>query len=450
MPIGKRKVTMMETKRIRVYPAGREQMESILANEQNVELKKAYGEMLEGSLSHPEDKDWYAMWIIEKTDGTQIGDLCFKGIEPNMNPEIGYGIMEGFRGCGYASEAVGLALQWAFRHSGVTAVEAETDPGNIASQRVLTKCGFRPMGITGEEGPRFIVYKDSMINVVFKNYTEQDYEAVCDFLIELNRNNSHINWNWARFEWMAEHPEFDKSLISSIGLWLDNERIVGAAIYDMYFGEAFCGVLPGYEALYSEILNYADRELRDEHGLGVSICDDDSVKIKMTQAQGFAKDEQTETVMSMELDKTLSIQLSDGYSFALLDPVKEPYAFQWLLWQGFDHGTDRSEFEQTEEIIPQLRRHFDPRLSVAAVDRFGEYAAYCCVWYHPKTDYAYVEPVCTVPGHRGKGLAKAVIYEALNRAASLEAKKAYVISDSGFYEKIGFRKDRHFTFYRKG
>lgn len=37
----------------------------------------------------------------------------------------------------------------------------------------------------------------------FRKYREEDYEAVCDFLIELSRENrNHINWNWARFEWM--------------------------------------------------------------------------------------------------------------------------------------------------------------------------------------------------------------------------------------------------------
>ena len=51
-----------------------------------------------------------------------------------------------------------LALKWAFQHPMVKAVEAETDPDNAASQRVLMKCGFRPNGETGEEGPRYIVY----------------------------------------------------------------------------------------------------------------------------------------------------------------------------------------------------------------------------------------------------------------------------------------------------
>ncbi len=147
---------MTETERIRIYPASREQMERMIAAEQDGDLKKAYREMLEGSLSHPEDREWYALWMIEKMDGTQIGDFCFKGHDPDRNPEIGYGIQNEFQGRGYASEAVRLALSWAFRHPEVKAVEAETDPGNAASQRVLEKCGFRPMGIMGEEGPRFI------------------------------------------------------------------------------------------------------------------------------------------------------------------------------------------------------------------------------------------------------------------------------------------------------
>lgn len=107
----KEEFVMMETERIRIYPASREQMERMIADEPDEDMKKAYDEMLEGSLSHPKDREWYAMWIIEKTDGTRIGDLCFKGIEANRNPEIGYGILDALQGRGYATEAVRLALQ---------------------------------------------------------------------------------------------------------------------------------------------------------------------------------------------------------------------------------------------------------------------------------------------------------------------------------------------------
>ncbi len=158
---------MIESGRIRIYPASREQMERFLAAEKDAGLRKAYGEMLEGCLKHPENREWYAMWMIEERDGTHLGDLCFKGLEAGRNPEIGYGILEAFQGRGYATEAVRLALQWAFRQPGVEAVEAETDPDNAGSQRVLEKCGFRPTGIMGEEGPRYIRYKEKKMNGSF-------------------------------------------------------------------------------------------------------------------------------------------------------------------------------------------------------------------------------------------------------------------------------------------
>ncbi len=172
---------MMENERIRIYPASQEQMEKFIASETDEELKKAYREMLEGCLAHPGEWDWYAMWMIEKADGTHIGDLCFKGIEAGRNTEIGYGILEEYRGQGFATEAVKLALKLAFRHPGIKAVEAEADTSNVASQRVLMKCGFRPNGEIGEEGPRYIVYGGNEMNT--NDYTirlekEEDYRAV--------------------------------------------------------------------------------------------------------------------------------------------------------------------------------------------------------------------------------------------------------------------------------
>ena len=53
------------------------------------------------------------------------------------------------------TEAVTAAVKWARMQPGVKTVEAETDPDNKASQRVLEKAGFMPNGVMGKEGPRF-------------------------------------------------------------------------------------------------------------------------------------------------------------------------------------------------------------------------------------------------------------------------------------------------------
>ena len=169
----------MNTERIRIYPASREQMEAFIAAEKDEELRKAYGEMLDGCLAHPDQWDWYAMWIIEKNDGTHIGDLCFKGLEAGRNPEIGYGILEEYQCRGYATEAVRLALSWAFQHQEVAAVEAETAPENAASRKVLMKCGFQESGTTGEEGPRFILYREKkQMNYTIRREKPEEYREV--------------------------------------------------------------------------------------------------------------------------------------------------------------------------------------------------------------------------------------------------------------------------------
>ena len=150
---------MIDTERLRICPASREQMEAAIASEQDAELKKAYAEMLDECIHNPDQWAWYAMWMIELKDGMHIGDLCFKGLRDDGVAEIGYGILEEYQGQGYATEAAQAACRWAFLHPEVKALEAEADAGNAASLRVLEKCGFRANGVIGEEGPRFSLYR---------------------------------------------------------------------------------------------------------------------------------------------------------------------------------------------------------------------------------------------------------------------------------------------------
>ena len=150
---------MINTNRLNILPATNKQMQQFIAEQTIPELKAAYQEMLDGCLMHPDQRYWYAIWMIELKDGTHIGELCFKGLSADGIAEIGYGISEEYQNNGYASEAVRAVLEWAFSHPEVIAIEAETKSENAASIRVLEKCGFALNGIIGEEGPRWSVSK---------------------------------------------------------------------------------------------------------------------------------------------------------------------------------------------------------------------------------------------------------------------------------------------------
>lgn len=147
---------MIETKRLKIYAASKEQMETFIASQSVDVLKSAYTEMLNGCLTHPDLWEWYAIRMIELKDGTHIGELCFKGIDEYGSTEIGYGIADDYQGYGYATEAVTAVASWALKQKAVNCVTAEVDRDNIASIRVLEKSGFESTDRVGEEGP---IYK---------------------------------------------------------------------------------------------------------------------------------------------------------------------------------------------------------------------------------------------------------------------------------------------------
>lgn len=110
------------------------------------------------------------------------------------------------------------------------------------------------------------------------------------------------------------------------------------------------------------------------------------------------------------------------------------WQYQMVIYKGFENEGIPEPW--CEELINRNGNHINQDLRVFAV-KDDEYCAHCGLWFTEGTT-AYVEPVATIPEHRMKGLAKAVIYEACKRAKGLGARRATVISDQEFYYRIGF------------
>lgn len=87
---------------------------------------------------------YHTFWfLIEKNSRTVVGSADFKNMpDENGRVEIGYGLGKAFEGNGYMTEAVKAMCNWALVQKGIFRVVAETEPDNIASQKVLERCGF--------------------------------------------------------------------------------------------------------------------------------------------------------------------------------------------------------------------------------------------------------------------------------------------------------------------
>lgn len=75
--------------------------------------------------------------------------------------EIGYWIARRFWGLGLATQAVRAAVARAFEAHPTDLVFARTSEGNVASQRVVEKCGFRRCEEAESQEPQVVMFKCS-------------------------------------------------------------------------------------------------------------------------------------------------------------------------------------------------------------------------------------------------------------------------------------------------
>ncbi|OJF77424.1 MAG: GNAT family N-acetyltransferase [Treponema sp. CETP13] len=285
----------------------------------------------------------------------------------------------------------------------------------------------------------------------FQNYKQNNYEDVCQFLIRISQNSKKsINWNWARWEWMYFHQDFDIKKVESIGLWFDNEKLVAIATYDYYNGESVILVDNEHKYLYNDIILYSVKTFSDQDGLGIAVNDDDTELTAKLIGNGFQINEGTENILVKDLSENLNYQLANGLTIKHIEGTCDAMKFNEVLWKGMDHEGDVQTDDATIKSMERMlsAKHINYKL-INYVDDHGTWAAFCGCWFMKGTDYAYVEPVCTLPDYRKKGIGKAVVYESLLRCKKAGAKKAFVISDMEFYKKLGFVQHSHYTFYWK-
>jgi len=105
--------------------------------------------------THREGVGWGPWYFLSRATGPRvlIGVGGFTGLpDADGTVEVGYSVLEENRRSGFATEAVGALVEWAFAHPRVTRVVGRTLPELAPSIRVLEKCGFRFAGPGTEPG----------------------------------------------------------------------------------------------------------------------------------------------------------------------------------------------------------------------------------------------------------------------------------------------------------
>lgn len=96
------------------------------------------------------DKSGIRWGISLKGSFNIIGTIGFNNFTRKHRANIGYDLLPQYWNQGYATEALKAVINFGFNQFEINRIEAEVMQGNIASERVLQKLGFKKEGVLRE------------------------------------------------------------------------------------------------------------------------------------------------------------------------------------------------------------------------------------------------------------------------------------------------------------
>ncbi len=95
--------------------------------------------------------------MVEKSSGEFMGWTGLKYCTETRNGhvnyyDLGYRLIKRFWGMGYATESAFASLEYGFQTMKLPIIYAMADMDNLASRRVLEKCGLRHIEVYEDEG----------------------------------------------------------------------------------------------------------------------------------------------------------------------------------------------------------------------------------------------------------------------------------------------------------
>jgi predicted N-acetyltransferase YhbS len=275
-----------------------------------------------------------------------------------------------------------------------------------------------------------------------------DFKRVGDFIIEnYQPDNKDGNFLHPAWEYMHGHPWLDEKSLDKIGVWEDSGNIVAVVHYEHKPGEAFFEIHPEYTYLKSAMLEYTEKNLyattpEDRDYIKAFINDFDKEFEVLAESCGYEKDNSFARPMSqMTITNPFPpISLPEGFLLKSLAEDNDLAKLDHCIYRGFNHGDEPPEIDYAGRKKQQSMPNYRKDLNIIVVAPDGNFVAYAGLWFEATNKYAYVEPVCTDPDYRLRGLGKAAVMEGIRRCGKLGAEVAYVGTDRPFYQSMGFKK----------
>lgn len=223
-------------------------------------------------------------------------------------------------------------------------------------------------------------------------------------------------------------------------IWEDKGEIVAFCFYENPVTDIYFSLKPGYEELAPQMLAYADGHMPQKDGERQMILFGGQTAL-MNAAKELGYCQVYERFdMQFDFGDVLDYPLPEGFHFV----KPEEYDVDKIgkcCWKGFDNEETEGAWNHQHEqdgYQRQVAPHATTQLDVIIADGEGEYACYAGMWWTPQNKLAYMEPLCTIPEYRGRGLAAAALSEIYRRMKKLGATHMAGGGDE-FYHEISYK-----------
>ena len=291
-----------------------------------------------------------------------------------------------------------------------------------------------------------------------------DINLVWDFLVDTYDWKNDCGRAAPFFEYALTSSWMDTSYSFLDRLWFDGDKVVAFVYYENPVTDIYFNVRKGYEFLADELFDYAISSMPHFNNEQQFVLFDGQQFLKDAAAKrGFKQVyEWNEGIFNFKNE--LNYELPEGYHF--VDPKDmDIVKCSKLCWYGFGHG-DKGEFKDWDKYDDSMdwtpakshkgalsriltpSPHDSSQYNIVIADKNEEYVCFSGMWWVPQNQLAYMEPLCTHPDHRKKGLASAALSLHYKRMKALGATHMTGGGDP-FYQKLGYGKGYHCTIWRK-
>ena len=291
-----------------------------------------------------------------------------------------------------------------------------------------------------------------------------DINLAWDFLVETYDWKNASGRPAPFFEYALTATWMDSSYSFLDRFWFDGDKVVAFAYYEAPVTDIYFNVRKGYEFLADELIEYAVTTMPHFNGEQQFVFSDGQQFLKDAAAKHGFKQVYEYEDMIFDFKNELNYELPEGYHFVDhkdIDIVK----CSKLCWYGFGHG-ERGEFTGWDKYDDSLEwtpakshkdgwasfmsptPHETPQYNIIIADENEEYVCFSGMWWVPQNHLAYMEPLCTHPDYRKRGLAAAALTKHYRTLKPLGATHM-TGGDDEFYKKIGYGKGYHWTIWRK-